>query len=217
MKTYFTTAYPWSLVPNQGTVEKIGRGPESDLSQHFRFTGKERLAQDCGPWRLGRSLGWVVQSPIDVKLAPLDDVAVNLAEEDGASELAGALGVNYQLWHRRVSSIAVRKNSWLHLHQFRGHEGQWEGMFLPNGQGTLEWRLGWNAHIEDQKFLVVLPLDGERRFEVPTGVLSHKQLDRMAEHGGMSIPLQPVTQVALRRGDPIARLLVVGADVLRHE
>ncbi|MGH3498335.1 MAG: hypothetical protein ACRDSH_17545 [Pseudonocardiaceae bacterium] len=152
-------------------------------------------------------------SPIRATIEPVEDIPVDVEESD-AQTLGGVLGPDFQLWSRRVSSIAVRRNSWLRLYQFRGSDGGWQGMFLPNGEGTVEWRLGWSAELPASHFMIVLPLDEERRFDVPTGVLSSKQMQVLAGTGGMSLPFRPACRFAVERGDPLARVMVVPADAL---
>lgn len=212
-QTTFNALYPWALVPVPSASVASDREAKDSIASEFRFTGHERTRHDCGPWRLGRRLGWTILSPIRATIEPIEDVPVDVEETD-VQALGGVLGPDFQLWNRRVSSIAVRRNNWLHLYQFRGPDGGWQGMFLPNGEGTVEWRLGWTVDLPESHFMVVLPVDEERRFDVPTGVLSGKQMRTVGATGGMSLPFRPVSRFTIERGEPLARVLVVPADAV---
>lgn len=212
-QTTFNALYPWALPPLPSNPVPSDREASADLGEGFRFTGHERTRHDCGPWRLGRRLGWTIASPIKATLEPIEDIPIDVEEAD-AQALGGVLGRDFQLWNRRVSSIAVRRNSWLHLYQFRGLDGGWQAMFLPNGEGTVEWRLGWTVDLPASHFMIVLPLDEERRFDVPTGVLSRKQMQAVAATGGMSLPFRPACRFTVERGEPLARIIVVPGDAL---
>jgi len=66
--------------------------------------------------------------------------------------------------------IATSRNDWLRVFQYRGADGAWEGMFVPNGSGSVEWRLGWRIRIPADAFLLVTSLDESPGITVPTGV-----------------------------------------------
>lgn len=91
-------------------------------------------------WLLGQELGWIVASPVSVTLSPLDDVQI-AAGDDEEVRAAGRLFVREEFWRHDDGYIAVSRNDWLRTYQYRGADGRWQGMFLPNGQGSAEWRL----------------------------------------------------------------------------
>ncbi|MET7694377.1 hypothetical protein ABZT06_41650 [Streptomyces sp. NPDC005483] len=103
---------------------------------------------------------------------------------------------------------------WLHLHQFRTPRG-WENMFLPNGAGTVEWRLGWAADVPRGYFLLVMPLPGLEGLEVPVGILTSTVIARMAQDNGVSIAVRPTDRAVVRRGQPLARIVLLHADSLQ--
>ncbi|MFE7572110.1 hypothetical protein ACFU76_35050 [Streptomyces sp. NPDC057539] len=157
---------------------------------------------------MGKELGWEVRSPVDVAFSPLDQI-----ELDGVTEpeAAGRAANRTELWQREKSHLAVEKTSWLHLHQFATSRG-WENMFLVNGAVSVEWRLGWAAEIPRGYFLLVLPLEGVTGIEVSAGVLSSTVLTRAAQEHGVSIAVRPTVPVTVRRGQPIARIVLLHAD-----
>ncbi|WP_158828117.1 hypothetical protein [Streptomyces sp. NRRL S-118] len=160
---------------------------------------------------MGQELGWRVSSPVDITFSPLEQVEVDGIAE--AQEIGKVTNLS-ELWLRRKSQIATAKSNWLHLYQFKGGQG-WESMFLPNGVGTVEWRLGWSVDIPQGYFLLVLP--GETTMEgveILTGVLSSSATDRMSENG-VSLAMKPTTTVTIRRKQPIARIVLLHADSLR--
>ncbi|GAA1305984.1 hypothetical protein GCM10009647_025000 [Streptomyces sanglieri] len=115
------------------------------------------------------------------------------------------------MWQRGENWIAARDADWLHLGDHRSPNGGWEGMFVPNGQGTLEWRLGWAATIPTGTFLMVMPPpdhapDG---LQVPIGVIPAKAVNAMTDRGGMSIAVRPEHPVTVHRGQGIARIMLL--------
>lgn len=90
-------------------------------------------------------------------------------------------------------------------------------MFVPNGQGTLEWRLGWAATIPTGTFLMVLPPPDHapNGLHVTTGVIPAKTVNAMTDRGGMSIAIRPEHPVTVHGGQEIARIMLLHPDSLR--
>ncbi len=82
-------------------------------------------------------------------------------------------------------------------------------MFVPNGAGAAEWHLGWDVEIPDGMFLLVLPAPAIPGLEVPSRVLDHRTLLRACEGEGISIAVRPKATVAVKRGDPVARVVLL--------
>jgi hypothetical protein len=87
-------------------------------------------------------------------------------------------------------------------------------MFLPNGEGTVEWHLGWAARIPDDHLLMVSAIDGAA-LEVPTGVMTPRQVNRTWDGIGMSVAIKPTRPVRLARGEPFARITLLHRDTLQ--
>lgn len=210
----FRQLHPWSLPPSKFSVDrKRSRADAEVYRDHFRFVRAERRPEHCAPWVTGQELGWRVHSPIDITFTPLDQI-----ELDGVTEpeAAGRAANRTELWQREKSHLAVERTSWLHLHQFRTQRG-WENMFLVNGAGTVEWRLGWAADVPRGYFLMVLPLHEAVGLEVPVGVLSSTSTAHMAKEHGMSIAVKPTAVTTIRRGEPIAQIVLLHADSLQAQ
>ncbi|RAJ76929.1 MULTISPECIES: hypothetical protein [unclassified Streptomyces] len=209
----FTALQPWALVPDKHRVERAAARAERDAyAENFRYLRIPRLPADCPPWVLGQELGWQVRSPVTVPMSPLNDLGVALASAEDAPRTGRLLG-REGLWQRGPDWIATKQAEWLHLGDYRTPAG-WEGMFVPNGQGTVEWRLGWSAHLPEHTFLMVMPLDVDG-LDIPLGVISAKSVNAMRTRGGMSIAVAPRRPLTVTRGQPVARLVLLHADTLR--
>ncbi|MGW2883430.1 hypothetical protein ACWDBP_46250 [Streptomyces sp. NPDC001233] len=172
----------------------------------------ERRPEHCAPWVMGQELGWRIPSPVDITLSPLDQSELDPGDDPRTAAQAAARG---ELWSRERSSLAVDRTNWLHLYQFRTEAG-WENMFLPNGAGSVEWHLGWNAEIPRGYFLLVAPLEtGPEGLEIPTGVISSTVCGRMSQGQGFGIAVRPTRPVTIARGQHIARLILLHADSLQ--
>ena len=210
MEIVFTSHYDWVLPPRKNTIAV----PKEELAVYdtFRWVRRSRRKELCYPWRLGQGLGWDVPSPIDVTIHPFDDIEISAAP----AELENAhrtLGLN-NFWDRGETFLSV-SHDWMRLYQFRGAGNKWEGMFIPNGEGTVEWRLGFSADLPDGYSLLIAPHQDTTAIDVPYGVLSKKDVDKMNRIGGLSVPIKPkATKTSLRRHDPIARLILIETATL---
>jgi hypothetical protein len=198
----FHQLQPWAIPPSKIRIDRSAARQDADLyRESFRYIRAERRAEHCSPWVMGQELGWRVQSPVDITFTELDQIEVDV---DTDPEVAAKVANRSELWNRDRSHLAVSKTSWLHLYQFSTARG-WENMFMPNGAGTVEWRLGWAMDLPRGYFLLVLPCDPPGLLPVPTGVMSSTTTTRMSAAGGMSIAVHPPAgPVTIRRGQEIA-------------
>lgn len=86
-------------------------------------------------------------------------------------------------------------------------------MFIPNGQGTVEWRLGFSVTGVGDHAVLIMPV-GVDNLGVEVGVLTAASLRRM-EATGFSIAVAPRAPVAISRGQEIARIVLLHSDSLR--
>ncbi|MDT0263120.1 hypothetical protein [Jatrophihabitans lederbergiae] len=180
------------------------------LADNFRYHRMIRYPEACVPWVMGQELGWVVCSPLDITLSPVREVQI--AAGDDQLQEAGRLLGRSEFWRRGDGFIATERNDWARAYQFRGTEGGWEAMFLPNGAGTVEWRLGWGIRIPADSLLLVTGLDDSPGVRVPTGVMTGRQINRTWDGAGFSLAIEPTAVVTLHKGQPIARLVLLGRD-----
>ncbi|MGI5461066.1 hypothetical protein ACQEWB_49530 [Streptomyces sp. CA-249302] len=210
----FSQVQPWSLVPDPPRADRAGARAERDAyRKHFRYKRITRLPVDCPPWVLGQELGWLVRSPVSIDMAPLGDLDFDVPPDEELRDVGRKINRS-EVWHRGDGWIATRDSSWLRTYDYRSDDDNWESMFLPNGLGTVEWRLGWGVTIPERYFLMVMDV-AVPGLEVPLGVIPARAANGMAERGGFSVAVRPTRPVSLRRGDPIARLVLLHADSLR--
>ena len=209
----FARLQSWALVPDAPKVDRRAAREERDLyAEHFRYARIARLPADCPPWLLGQELGWLVRSPVTITLGPVDDVEFAVPDAEDVGAVARKIGIG-EVWRRDESWIATPGAAWMRLFDFRTERG-WEGMFLPNGSGTVEWRLGWSIDIPERYFLLVTGA-GCPALEVPLGVIAAQAVNAMRGRGGFSVAVRPTARATIRRGDPVARIVVLHPDSLQ--
>ncbi|WP_218013929.1 hypothetical protein, partial [Rubellimicrobium rubrum] len=116
-------------------------------------------------------------------------------------------------WRRGEFFIGLRQSSGLRAYDFQAGD-HWEAMFLPNGEGTLEWRLGFEVKCE-KGYSVLVQDAAQAGFRTLQGVLTEPILSRMSSTAGFSIALKPEGEVQIRRGDPIAWIYAIDGETLR--
>ncbi|MFD7541889.1 hypothetical protein [Streptomyces sp. NPDC059819] len=213
----FHPLHPWALLPEKPKASRAEARVERDAYQDsFRYLRIPRLPADCPPWVLGQELGWSLRSPLTLTMRPLEDIGLAVPDAEDPQQVGRRLG-GQRMFQRGNGWIATGDASWLHLGDYRTPTGGWEGMFIPNGQGTVEWRLGFAAHIPPGTFLMVMPPPSPHLpgLSVPLGVIPAKAVNAMAQRGGMSIAVQPDHAVPIHRGQEIARIVLLHPDSLR--
>jgi hypothetical protein len=200
--------HPWAVLPRKWTSDLVAAREQRQLYRdHFRYVRAERRREFCAPWVLGQELGWRVASPVDITIGPLPQTEIDPG--DAPQDAVRAAGRS-ELWMRERTGLAVERPEWLHLYQF-GQKGHWENMFLPNGQGSVEWRLGWNVEPPDGYAVLVMPSDALPALGVLVGVLTSATLQRKRV-GGFSLPICPRQEVTISRGQEIARIVLLHPD-----
>jgi hypothetical protein len=205
----FQRIQPWALLPERRTVDIEGAKERERLYQeNFRYLRASRQPEFCAPWILGQTIGWRILSPVDVTLTPLPQVEVSSEDTESAAQSVG----KQEVWLRSGTALAMDRPPWLHLYQFR--EGDhWGNMFVPNGQGTVEWRLGWMPDGVKPHSVMVFAGEELPELGVQVGVVTPASLGRM-ESSGFSVAVRPHGSVSVRRGQEIARMVLVGPESL---
>ena len=205
--------HQWALLPDKGHVERQpGREEAKHLDADFRYHRAFRRPEACPPWVMGQEAGWRLLAPISVTLSPIEDAQIGPEEDLGA---AGRILGMTEFWRRGEGYLATKASSWLRAHQYRGTGEAWESMFVPNGQGSVEWHLGFAARIPESYLLLITGLDGLPGLQVPTGILTDRQVNRTWDTAGLSVAIRPTATVQLRRGEPFARMLLLHRDSLQ--
>jgi hypothetical protein len=143
----------------------------------------------------------------------VDDVRVEVPPEE-IEAFATATGYE-EVWPRSGGALAVRRTGWMRLYDVLTEAGP-RMMFVPNGAGTVEWHLGWEMEFPESHYVMVLPLDdAPQGLEIPMGILDYRTVQRLNAETGFAIAIRPRQSVALRRGEPIAQLLLLHPDSIR--
>lgn len=209
----FHKMQPWAILPAKLEVDRSAARETAEIYlKSFRYARAERRPEQCPPWVMGTELGWRVHSPVDIDFTELPQIEIDAGAD---AEMAAKAANRPELWTRERSHLAVGKTSWLRLYQFQTERG-WENMFIPNGAGSVEWRLGWGADIPRGYFFLILPGSQFGPLEVPIGVMSSTVVSRLTAQGGMSLAVRPpAAPVRVTRGEEIARIIVLHADSLQ--
>lgn len=203
----FECMFPWALEPTKAAVDvRSARSRRELLRNGFSTARAERQPEFCPPWVQGQTLGWRIHSPIDVELSPLHQTEI--AKSDHAGSVAAALG-HGQVWVRGETALAVSPTSWLNGFEYvQGDERH--NMFIPNGLGTAEWRLGWRVQEHGSFGLLIMP-SGNVDIGVEVGYFSPTMLERLQEKG-LSIAIRPSAITHIRRDQEIAWLIPIHPD-----
>lgn len=222
MEIRFHPRYPWAILPRKLKIDVQSKEEEIRLmDEHFRWIRQNRSAEVCWPWRMAQETGWIIDSPVTVDMEALGDLEVYHSEpadsaffqEITGSNLAwGRPGDPEQVKHH----IIARRGGWMRLYDFVSDQG-WKSMFQPNGKGTVEWTLGWKVHIPPGYYLMLMPYERIPNLEVETGFLDHKTLERMNGEFGVPIAVRPTGPVSIRRGQPVAKIMLLHPDTLRAQ
>ncbi|TXM76603.1 hypothetical protein FV218_06575 [Methylobacterium sp. WL69] len=178
--------------------------------EEFKWLANGRKSSNCAPVALVSSIGWSVISPIDVSLSPIDDVQFKCIDSELENTMS-TLGLA-EVWRRGESFIGLKSKSGLRLFDFKVDD-HWEPMFLPNGEGTIEWRLGFDIILDTGLYVWIQGAEFEG-LDVVQGIISSKILSRMSKTG-FSIAIRPTGAVHIRAGDTIARIFIVNKDFIK--
>jgi hypothetical protein len=209
MNVTFKREFEWAILPKKQSVQVTEHDNRELYEQNFRWVRQYRKKEFCLPWRVGHELGWYLYCPIDVTVYPIEDCELSLDERE--LESAHKLLNLRSIWKRENSYISVT-NDWMKLYQFKGKNSNWEAMFIPNGDGTAEWRQGFSVATPDNYSLLISPLEKDLGLGVHYGLLLDKHNSAMRDNGGMSIAIKPNKIVRLNRGQPIARLIPIANE-----
>lgn len=204
----FTKLLDLAILPIEEKVEEPRYNDESS-----RWIKNRRVKGSCWPYRAAKEVGWTIVSPIDIDIYPVKEIqtAVDTPEEFARLKQL----VNMEDWtHKQDVLIGVTPSAWYKVHEYK-YNGLFYPMFLPNGEGTFEWRQGWRIEIPDHHFVLFQPAEHQNgRFVVYPGLLMGPALARVQERLGMPLAFEPLQASRIRRGEPLAKLLVLPKSTL---
>jgi hypothetical protein len=220
MEVVFRAIYPWAVLPRKIKIDAKAKEAEARMfEEQFRWIRISRSAELCWPWRLGQELGWVIDSPVTIAMDALHDVEAMCPPADNRALSVAANCTEAWSFKDDQGNLQrahyTRYAGWVGLYDFRNGD-HYERMFYINGQGSVEWVLGWEMRIPPQYFAMLLPYEHIPNLEVLVGLIDHKNLKKPGK-SGLSIAIRPTGPVQLRRGQPIARVILLHGDSLRFE
>lgn len=209
-KVRFFKLTDWAILPEKEVITVN----EMNASQ-IRWFEKKRVKGACWPYKLAKELGWVIRSPIDVMIEPVEEVQVSVEKHEELEELQRLLGIDF--WVKRDDIfIGIKPDGWFRVHQSKV-DGVWHNLFVPNGEGSFEWKLGWSVEIPDDFVMLFQPLEGISDFIVHPGLLTAKRLQPFRYGLGLPIAFEPKKKRFIRRGDPLAKMIVFHKSALTLE
>ena len=214
MKIEFEKQFPWALLPCKPNKPHWDKDDAEICNEEFRWLISNRVPERCAPWRIAQQLGYIIRSPITCTIAPFIEYELApsvLNDQPGLDEFIKNSGVT-QLWERDGSCLGIKEGEWLKLYSYR-QQDKWVNIFIPNGQGSVEWHLGFNVIVPNEYFIFVMPyhLDG-KDFEIPLGVIPGKTLTSINQSCSFSITIKPLNKCTIRRNMPIARIILLHKD-----
>lgn len=191
--------------------EKLAK-PEL-LDQEARWIKNRRVKGVCWPYRSAKELGWTLYSPVDVAIHPLSEIQTTMDKPEEFARLKQLTDMDE--WVQKDDILlGVKPSSWYKIHEYE-YEGRYRSMFIPNGEGTLEWRLGWSVDIPDDHLLLIQPIEmKDARFIVHPGLLMGTSVQSVQQHLGLPIAFEPLQPCKIIRGEPLAKLFVLPKSVL---
>ncbi len=191
--------------------EKLAK-PEL-LDREARWIKNRRVKGVCWPYRSAKELGWTLYSPVDVAIHPLSEIQTTMDKPEEFARLKQLTDMDE--WVQKDDILlGVKPSSWYKIHEYE-YEGRYRSMFIPNGEGTLEWRLGWSVDIPDDHLLLIQPIEmKDARFIVHQGLLMGTSVQSVQQHLGLPIAFEPLQPCKIIRGEPLAKLFVLPKSVL---
>src|SRR4051812_10174815 len=164
----------------------------------MRWPVDSRKRERGGPYPVGQSIGLDILSPVDVRFEPLDEVQFRCPE----GQLAHFMSEHgiVEVWPRDGFYIGFRQVTVLRLYDFAAGD-HWEAMFIPNGDRTIEWRLGFDVELPDEYGLLVCPpADPVQGLTIPYGYLCPQVAVRSVAGTGFSLAVFPTAVADIRKG-----------------
>ena len=209
----FSRIYEWAVLPVHRSFDVKSAIEKRRLyKNNFRWLRSERVAGFCKPFQTANRIGWSFISPIDIKLSKIEEVQFEGSNEE-AQQIATQLGLNH-VWERGGIKIGIKTETPLRLYDFKRQEDIWEAMFIINGEGSLEWKLGFDINIHPNQNIIILDDPMNPKGICLNGVLSYKQLKKINESTGFALPVKPTSEIIIKRGDVIGMFMIVTNETI---
>lgn len=214
MKTeQFEPIFEWAILPTRRKIDtKKDLEKRKVYSKGFRWYRAERQASFCKPFQLASTFGWLIHSPVDITFSPIEESQFE-ADDSEIQDIAQKAGFNH-VWNRNGTNIGIKTEMPLRLYDFK-KDNNWEAMFILNGGGTLEWKLGFKINLKSNQHVLTLDnLSDPLNLCVP-GILSKEQLDRMNKKTGFSLAISPKKKLTVLRGDVVGIVTIITDETLK--
>ncbi|MGE7185621.1 hypothetical protein ACQKKK_17080 [Peribacillus sp. NPDC006672] len=178
-----------------------------------RWIKTKRVKGVCWPYRMAKELGWTIHCPIDIDIQPVKEIQTSTKNLTEFARLKHMVPMEDWVQKQEVM-IGLSPAGWYKIHEYE-YDGLYYPMLLPNGEGTFEWRQGWSIEIPVNHFILIQPIEmQDGRFIVYPGMLHGPTLARVQERLGLPLAFEPLKECRIRRGEPLAKLLVLPMSVL---
>lgn len=205
----FIQLQDWAILPSKPEKEPV----HLKKSQHLRYVHNQRIKGVCRPYVQAQQLGWIIRSPFDLDIEPVDQEYQIACEPHELEDIGTTLGIDY--WIKRGDVyLGLKPDGWFRVHQ-AWINNMWQALFIPNGEKTFEWRLGWGVQCPDDHVLMILPLDSQPNIKIHPGILDNTSLQQFNDAGlGLSLAFEPTVKAKIKKNEPIARIITFHKSTL---
>lgn len=206
-KIKFIKLTDWTMLPKKEEMQNT-----EFEDQGIRWIKNKRIKGKCWPYKMAKKVGWTIVSPIDITAEPVQELQVS-GDEGDLENIKELTGINF--WVKREDTyIGVKPDGWFRVHQAQ-KDGSWHPMFIPNGEGSFEWKLGWGIEIPKDYVMLFQPLEAQKDFIVHPGLLTSKKLSEFNQRSiGLPIAFEPLQTTQIKRGDPLAKMLIIHKSIM---
>lgn len=193
----------WAIAP---TVEANLAIPElRPKLRGFRWLSEGRSARRCPSFISAKKSLISFYSPVSFSARPAREITFSCRPEE-ISQFANENGLQ-EIWARDSDYIGFSEPTGLRAFEFWDCD-HWDTLFLPNGEGSFEVKLGLDLALEADQGLFVLP-SRNKGIEVIEGVVTSRQMKVMNERSGMSVAFRINDVISVRRGDLLATAIII--------
>lgn len=214
MNVLFRQNYGWALLPYKLRVDQTTIAEDAEMyAKYFRWVRRWRVPELCWPWRMSQEVGWIVPSPVDVRVTPVvsRDVCVPPAERNVFTQMSGM--VEIQESEDTQAMFAGERENWLKIYQVE-FQNAYDSMFALESSGFVSWRLGWDIVLPPDRFAMFVPLPDWQDVEIAPDVLDQNTLQSCSQEFGVCLSIRPRRAVEIYRRQPLARLLILSKEDL---
>lgn len=208
----FIQLHDWTVLPRKKNKMNV----ESSESDNIRYSNRTRVKGKCHPYKIANEFGWLIHSPFDINIEPVEDEYQIKCKDDEILSIGTTLEIDY--WIKREQTyIGIRPSGWFRIHQAKIKK-EWTNLFIPNGEKSFEWRLGFGVKIPKDFILMFLPVESQKKIKVHHGILTKKHLDNAIDTElGISMAFDPLKKTMIKKDEVIGRIIIINKNSLNLE